>query len=145
MLRKVALIFIEYQKQIKMIEKKILIIDDDQGIRMLLDHLLNDIYNIELKENGHDALLYLQEGNIPDMIISDLSMPKMNGTDFLENIRTSNFFNNIPLIILSAKENSKERIDCLKRGADDYLVKPFNPEELEVRIANIFRRMQIKA
>ena len=124
-----------------MANKKILVIDDDSSIRMLLNHLLKKDYSIKLKENGYDALLYLQEGNVPDMIISDLSMPKMNGHDFLKNIRASNFFNNIPLIILSAKENSKERIECLKKGADDYMVKPFNPEELELRILNIFRRI----
>lgn len=121
--------------------KEILVIDDDPSIRLLLNQILKDTYTIQMKEDGFDALLYLQEGNIPDMIISDISMPKMNGTDFLENIRTSNFFNNIPVIVLSAKENSKERIDCFKKGADDYILKPFNPEELELRISNIFRRM----
>ena len=125
-----------------MANKKILVIDDDSSIRMLLNHLLKKNYDIKMKENGYDALLYLQEGNIPDMIISDLSMPKMNGYDFLENIRASNFFNNIPLIILSAKENSSERINCLRKGADDYMVKPFNPEELRIRVTNIFKRVK---
>ena len=119
-------------------------IDDDPSIRLLLNQILKDNYKIQMKKNGYDALLYLQEGNIPDMIISDLSMPKMNGTDFLENIRTSNFFNNIPVIVLSAKENSKERIECLKKGADDYMLKPFNPEELQLRISNIFRRIDMR-
>ncbi|PCI98864.1 MAG: two-component system response regulator, partial [Flavobacteriales bacterium] len=123
--------------------KKILIIDDDPSIRMLLEHILKEKYEVESKEDGHDALLYMQEGNVPDMIISDLSMPKMNGIDFIDNIKSSNFFNNISLIVLSAKENSKERIECLKRRADDYMVKPFNPEELKLRISNIFRRMEI--
>ena len=122
--------------------KKILAVDDDQSIRMLLEHLLKENYQVESKEDGHDALLYMQEGNIPDMIISDLTMPKMNGMEFIDNVRSSNFFHDIPLIVLSAKENSKERIECLRRGADDYLVKPFNPEELKLRISNIFKRMK---
>jgi len=121
--------------------KKILAVDDDQSIRMLLEHLLKDRYTVHSKEDGHDALLYMQEGNVPDLIISDLTMPKMNGMDFIDNVRSSNFFNNIPLIVLSAKENSNERIECLRRGADDYIVKPFNPEELQLRIASIFKRM----
>ncbi|MBL4593129.1 MAG: response regulator [Flavobacteriales bacterium] len=125
-----------------MANKKILVIDDDSSIRMLLNHLLKKDYSIKLKENGYDALLYLQEGNVPDMIISDLSMPKMNGYDFLKNIRASNFFNNIPLIVLSANENSSERINCLRKGADDYMVKPFNPEELRIRVANLFKRVK---
>ena len=122
--------------------KKILAVDDDPSIRMLLEHLLKDNYEVESKEDGYDALLYMQEGNVPDMIISDLTMPKMNGMEFIDNVRCSNFFNDIPLIVLSAKENSKERIECLRRGADDYLVKPFNPEELKLRISNIFQRMK---
>jgi DNA-binding response OmpR family regulator len=122
-------------------DKKILIIDDDPHIRMLLDHLFKNNYATNIKENGYDALLYLQEGNIPDMIISDLSMPKMDGYDFLANIRESNFFNTIPFIILSARENSIDRIECLKKGADDFILKPFNPEELKVRVSNLFKRL----
>jgi DNA-binding response OmpR family regulator len=108
---------------------------------LLLDHLFKKSYDTKIKENGYDALLYLQAGNIPDMIISDLTMPKMDGYDFLANIRQSIFFNMIPLIILSAKENSMDRIQCLKKGADDFILKPFNPEELTVRVSNIFKRL----
>ncbi len=122
--------------------KTILVIEDDPSIRFLLDHILVDDYTIELKENGHDALVHLQKGNIPDLIISDLSMPKMDGHDFMNNIKSSSFFNKIPLIVLSATENSTERIDCLRKGADDYMVKPFNPEELQIRVANIFNRIK---
>ncbi|NQY11187.1 MAG: response regulator transcription factor [Flavobacteriales bacterium] len=123
--------------------RKILIIDDDQYIRLLLQYLLERSYDIEVRENGHEALLYLQEGNIPDMIISDLDMPVMTGNAFLDNIKQSSFFNSIPLIVLSAKENSLERIECLKKGADDYMMKPFNPEELKIRMSNIFQRMNL--
>ena len=122
--------------------KTILVIEDDPSIRYLLDHILVDDYTVELKENGHEALTYMQEGNIPDMIISDLSMPKMDGHDFMANIKGSSFFNRIPLIVLSAVESSSERIDCLRNGADDYMVKPFNPEELQIRVANIFNRIK---
>ena len=123
--------------------RKILIIDDDQYIRLLLQYLLERSYDIEVRENGHEALLYLQEGNIPDMIISDLDMRVMTGNAFLDNIKQSSFFNSIPLIVLSAKENSLERIECLKKGADDYMMKPFNPEELKIRMSNIFQRMNL--
>lgn len=123
-------------------KKSILVIEDDPSIRFLLDHILLGEYEVELKDNGFDALVYLQNGNIPDLIISDLSMPKMSGYDFMDNIKTSSFFNNIPLIVLSAVENSSEKISCLKKGADDYLVKPFNPEELQIRVSNILKRIQ---
>jgi DNA-binding response OmpR family regulator len=119
---------------------KILIIDDDTSIRYLLNHLLADEYETEIVENGFDALAMMQNGNIPDLIISDLSMPKMDGNDFISNIKTSSFFNQIPVIVLSANDSSSERINCLKKGAHDFLVKPFNPEELLIRVKNILSR-----
>ena len=67
--------------------RKILIIDDDQYIRLLLQYLLERSYDIEVRANGQEALMYLQEGNIPDMIISDLDMPVMTGNVFLDNIK----------------------------------------------------------
>jgi DNA-binding response OmpR family regulator len=119
---------------------KILIVEDDNSIRLLLNHLLSDEHETQTVENGFDALATMQQGNIPDLIISDLSMPKMDGNDFISNIKTSSFFNQIPIIILSASDKSSERINCLKKGVNDFLVKPFNPEELLVRVKNILLR-----
>ena len=119
---------------------KILIVEDDNSIRLLLNHLLSDEHETQTVENGFDALATMQQGNIPDLIISDLSMPKMDGNDFISNIKTSSFFNQIPIIILSASDKSSERINCLKKGVNDFLVKPFNPEELLIRVKNILLR-----
>jgi DNA-binding response OmpR family regulator len=123
-------------------KKKILVIDDDSSIRVLLDHLLNEEYETEVMNNGHDALALMQKGNIPDLIISDLSMPKMDGNNFIDNVKMSHFFKNIPLIILSANSKSAERINCLKKGVDDFLIKPFNPEELKYRVKNMLTRIK---
>ena len=123
-------------------KRTIMIIDDDQSIRMLLEHFLSNEYTIVTQEDGTDALAYMQKGNIPDLIVSDLGMPKMSGFDFITNIRMSTFFKDIPLIVLSGHENSEEKIKSLRLGADDYLVKPFNPEELKLRIESIFRRIE---
>ncbi len=121
--------------------RKILIADDDQGIRMLLEHFFNTQYDVTVKENGMEALKWMQKGNIPDFIIVDVVMPELDGYDFIRNVRTSGYFKRIPIIMLSGLENSEEKIKCLKLGADDYMVKPFNPEELSVRIENIFKRV----
>jgi len=123
-----------------MTKQTILIIEDNPCLSMLLNQLFCNEYNIQLEENGYDALVFLEEGNLPDLIISDLTMPRLNGHEFLNIIKTSNFFNDIPLIVLSGEENSKDRIDCLKKGADDYMLKPFNPEELQLRVARLFNR-----
>jgi len=125
--------------------KKIIIIDDDSSIRLLLEHVLATQYEVQVMTNGYDALAFMQQGNIPDLIISDLSMPVMDGNTFINNIKTSNFFNTIPCIVLSANDSSSDKIACLKKGIDDFLVKPFNPEELLFRVKNLLERTKILA
>lgn len=127
-------------KLIDMKNRKILIVEDDQSIRFLLKHVLEVTYNVTSSKNGFEALTKMQQGYMPDLIISDLSMPEMSGVNFLATLRESAFFKEIPIVVLSASDSSKEKISCLKMGADDYIVKPFNPEELELRVFNILQR-----
>jgi DNA-binding response OmpR family regulator len=88
-----------------------------------------------------DGMNYLQSGNIPDIILSDLNVPGLDGFSFLEQVRNSGFFKNIPFIILSGKDDIENRIKCLEAGADDFINKPFNPRELDARLKNILRRL----
>jgi two-component system, chemotaxis family, chemotaxis protein CheY len=120
--------------------KTILAIDDVNATLDIINCTLCKQFIVVKKQNGREALEWMHEGNLPDVIISDLYMPEMDGFEFLKHIRTSGFFKDIPVIVLSSYENSSTRINCLKSGADDYLIKPFNPEELEVRVENIFKR-----
>jgi len=117
--------------------ERILIIDDEVTILKLLQHYLSEFFEVTVMPNGADAIAWMQDGNIPDVIVADIQMPEMNGHDFLTQVKSSGFFRNIPVIMLSALENSSDRIKYLKMGARDYLVKPFNPEELYLRIRNI--------
>ncbi|HEY8401087.1 MAG TPA: response regulator [Cytophagaceae bacterium] len=121
-------------------EKTLLVIDDVDSTLAVIYHTLEYKYNVVRQENGKKALEWLHEGNLPDAIITDLHMPEMDGFEFMKHIRSSGFFRDIPLLILSSYENSNIRIQCLKAGADDYLIKPFNPEELEARVENILKR-----
>jgi DNA-binding response OmpR family regulator len=84
----------------------------------------------------------MQQGVVPDIIIADVNMPDVGGIEFIMQIRSSGFFRDVPLIMLSGNEKSEDKIKSLKAGADDYMTKPFNPEELEARIDNIFRRIK---
>lgn len=118
-------------------KKKILVIDDEITILKLLQHYLSAYYEVIVMPNGNHAFAWMHQGNVPDMIVADLQMPEMNGYDFLSQIKSSGFFRETPVIILSSIDNSAERIKCLKAGARDYVVKPFNPEELHLRIRNI--------
>ncbi len=121
-------------------KKKILVIDDELSIRMLLENFLSKIYEVITKNDGMEGVQWLEQGNIPDLIVADIQMPNMNGYDFIKNIRSSGFFKEIPLIMLSGIESSQEKVKFLKLGANDYLVKPFNPEELAIRIELLLAR-----
>lgn len=119
--------------------KQILIIDDEPIMRKLLEQILKAKYEIISLENGREALEWMYSGNIPDAVVADLNMPEIDGFEYITKVRESAFFTDVPLIVLSGEESSSERIKCLKLGANDYLIKPFNPEELSLRIDNLIR------
>ena len=114
-------------------KKKLLVIDDERTIRVLLENFLKE-YVVTTKNDGLEGLSWLQEGNMPDLIVADIQMPNLDGYEFVKQIRASGYFKDIPLIVLSGIESTAEKVKCLKLGANDYLVKPFNPEELALRI-----------
>lgn len=111
-------------------KKKILVVDDEISICLLLENFLSENYDVVSINNGFEALLWLED-NIPDLIISDIQMSNMDGYEFLTKLRQRGFTKHTPFIMLSGKSESKERIKCYRLGAQDYLTKPFNPEELE--------------
>ncbi|MCF8304035.1 MAG: response regulator [Bacteroidales bacterium] len=81
-----------------MMKKHILVIDDEKSIRMLLENFLSKNYKVTSKTDGMDALNWMQEGNLPDLIVADIKMPNIDGYDFIKNIRASGYFKDIPLI-----------------------------------------------
>lgn len=119
--------------------EEVLIIDDQPIMLKLLEQILKDRYEVVALENGKEALEWMYSGNIPDLVVADLNMPEIDGFEYIQRIRESGFFYDVPLIVLSGEESSTERIKCLKLGANDYLIKPFNPEELRLRIDNLIR------
>ena len=121
-------------------KKQILVIDDKPEISRIIKMFLGNEYNVIAKENGLDAFEWLKNGNIPDSIISDIQMPELDGFEFVKQLKFSGSFNNIPIIMLSSIEESNQRIEMYKLGVDDYMIKPFNPEELQVRLSNVLNR-----
>lgn len=111
-------------------KQKILVIDDEQSICLILENFLSVDYDIITKHDGLEGLEWL-EGNLPDLIICDLQMPNMDGYEFLEKVRQRGYTKHTPIIMLSGSETSKERVKSYRLGAQDFLTKPFNPEELE--------------
>lgn len=118
-------------------KKKILIVDDKESIAKIVAIYLSAEYDFTYKENPIQAIAWLQQGNMPDLIISDIKMPEMRGDKFLEYMKGNEIFKHIPIVMLSGEESSTERIRLLQEGAEDYIVKPFNPLELKVRIKKI--------
>jgi len=120
--------------------KKILVVDDKLSISKLIVQFLSKSFDVELREDGLQAMAWLQNGNIPDLILTDLQMPNMDGLELIQGVKESGYFKDIPVIVLSSRESSNDRVECLKLGADDYIMKPFNPEELLIRIERVLTR-----
>jgi DNA-binding response OmpR family regulator len=122
-------------------KKTILIIDDEDMVRSFLEHYFKKHFNVVSKPDGATALEYLLNENEVHAIVADLNMPIMNGLDFIKAVRNQKKLAMLPIIVLSGNEKSVSKITALNLGADDYVVKPFNPEEILARLNSIFRRM----
>ena len=117
-------------------EKSILIVEDNYDLRYFLKENLADRYFILEAENGEEGL-QLARKEVPDLILSDLMMPKMDGFEFCQKIKTLEITSHIPFILLTAKIEMDSKLEGLQIGADDYIPKPFNMKELQVRIKNL--------
>jgi len=116
----------------------ILVVDDEKRILNFLRYKLKASgYEVITAGNGLEGIEQLKAQE-PDMIVLDLVMPEMDGMEMLRELRT---FSAVPVIILTAKGSDVDRIEGLRLGADDYLPKPFNPDELVARIEAIRRRV----
>ena len=115
-------------------------------IKRLLEKLqsiyLGKDYDVMYLENPIKAIDWLNEGNVPDLIISDIRMPLMRGDEFLRYMKANELFKSIPIVMLSSEESTTERIKLLEEGAEDYILKPFNPLELKIRIKKDYRLIQ---
>ncbi len=120
-------------------KKNILIVDDKAAIAKVVAMYLSADYNFIYYDSALKAINWLSSGNKPDLIISDIRMPDMAGDEFLVFLKNNEMYKRIPVIMLSAEDNSNARIKLLEQGAEDYIVKPFNPQELKVRINKILR------
>lgn len=129
----------ENLKTINAMKKKILIVDDKTEFRRLTKTILSKDYVVESAENGIDALSLLQNGYMPDLIVTDLMMPVLGGKDLVEQLKNSGVFSQIPIIVLSSIDKSDEKIKLINLGANDYLEKPYNPAELLARIENLLK------
>jgi signal transduction histidine kinase/DNA-binding NarL/FixJ family response regulator len=114
--------------------RRILLVEDNLDFTETLKDILSDRYELLTALNGREALENLDKQSRPDLIISDIMMPEMDGVEFLKNIRLIEWAQSIPFIFLSARADTEERLFRLKEGAVDYLIKPFHLDELLSKI-----------
>ncbi|MEJ2749882.1 MAG: response regulator transcription factor, partial [Anaerolineae bacterium] len=118
-------------------QETILIADDDASIRELARmYLEKDGYAVVTAVNGLQALQQIKESN-PALLVLDLMMPEMDGWEVTRRVRVEG---NLPILMLTARDDDIDKIVGLEMGADDYLTKPFNPRELVARVRAILRR-----
>ncbi|MDR0971143.1 MAG: response regulator [Bacteroidales bacterium] len=122
--------------------KKILILDDKESIAKILFMYLGKENNTIWFDNAKKGLDWLNEGHRPDLIITDLSMPFMNGVEFVEAIKANEHYKDIKIIVLSSNDSTTEKIHLLELGVEDYITKPFNPIELRTRVKNILEKIK---
>ncbi len=127
-----------------MLKEKILVIEDDKHISKLVKYNLEKAgYDPTVAEDGEEALDILGKQGT-DLIILDIMLPKMDGFEVCRLIKQNSKLKNIPIIMLTAKGEEVDRIVGLELGADDYVVKPFSPRELVLRIKAILKRGKIE-
>ena len=122
-------------------KEKVLTIDDDPDILDVLELTLSEQYEVFQANNGEEGLQVLQQKN-PDLIICDYMMPVMNGREFCKAVKKDILLRHIPVIMLTGKGEVHDRIGGIEAGADDYIVKPFDPSELLARIKMILKRTE---
>jgi DNA-binding NarL/FixJ family response regulator len=121
----------------------ILVVDDDLGTRLSIsDYLELSGYSVIAADDGQQALTMVEQ-NHPDLIVTDIVMPRMNGYELVRRVRQQMMFRLLPVILLTARTKTQERILGYQSGCDLYLPKPFELEELAAAIRNLLERSQI--
>ena len=123
-------------------QKLIYVIEDDENIRSLIKIALEGYsYTVMDFETAEESLTAVNE-KIPNLIIYDIMLPKMSGTEAVTKLKENNKFKKIPIIMLTAKDSEADKIKGLDNGADDYITKPFGIMELMARIRSVLRRSE---
>jgi len=124
---------------------RILVVDDEPDIIALVAyHLARSGYRVSTASTGTEALQAVRDEQ-PALVVLDLMLPELSGFQVLERLRADRALADIPVLMLTARREEPDRVQGLSLGADDYLVKPFSPQELVLRVRNILRRSRTKA
>ena len=120
----------------------VLVVEDNPDVSAYMASILNKKYDIHTAFNGKEGLERALN-IVPDLIVTDVMMPEMDGTEMCRRIRESEITNHIPVIMVTARASEEDKIGGLEMGADAYLSKPFNAEELRIRVARLIEQRQL--
>jgi DNA-binding response OmpR family regulator len=123
----------------------ILIIEDHDAVRLLLGLTFKKEYHVVTKRDGIEGLAWLSAGNMPDLIMLDMHMPRLNGLQFLRQLRSSGFFAEIPVLLVSGNDDAVENAQIFNLGIVDFIPKPFNPVSLREKVMAILQKNQVAA
>lgn len=120
----------------------VLVVDDEPDISALVAyHLARESYRVRTAATGAEALRAM-EIQLPDLVLLDLMLPGLSGLEVLQEIRRREEWQAIPVILLTARKEERDRVEGLRLGADDYVSKPFSPQEVVLRVAAVLRRVR---
>ena len=123
----------------------IYIVDDNEMMREFLASYLETEYQISTFGSAEALLAELKPGYLPDLILADYSLEGLDGLNMLNNLKTSGYFQDIPVVFVSGQQKSDTRIKCLEGGAEDFITKPFNPQELALKLRKILGNKMVSA
>jgi signal transduction histidine kinase len=123
---------------------EILVVEDNGEMRRLLAYLLGREFRVRQARNGKEALECVRE-RMPDLVLADVMMPEMSGTELCRAIKESPELRGVPIVIITSKAEQEMKVEGLELGADDYVTKPFHPRELLARVRNLVRLRRLHA
>jgi DNA-binding response OmpR family regulator len=120
----------------------VLVVEDNSDVRAYIREQLEEFYQVREAENGEMGMVVALE-TVPDLIVTDLMMPKVDGFEFCKAVRSDERTSHIPIVMLTAKAGLDEKIEGLEIGVDDYITKPFSARELKVRVRNLINQRKL--
>lgn len=118
-------------------KKAVLLVEDSESLRALMSNMLGKMYQVTAAKNGLEAMTWLHSGLLPDVIVTDVLMPELDGRQLLSGLRNSGMYQNIPVVVVSGSCEKAELDHIRSLGANDILPKPFSPTELHSSLSRL--------
>lgn len=115
-------------------KKRVLVVEDEEDVRKLIARILEPLATVEVASNGAEALVRLQAGPVPDLVVTDLMMPEVDGLTLSKKMKATPALARVPILMLTAKSGSRDMVAGINAGARFYLTKPFKHDELVSKV-----------